>query len=221
MHDSVLMDSSNGPSLLCAFLLLLVLRKLGHIHASLKAMLANAKLKSGSGSEPCKEAEKSGTAPPAHWGDVAGRWVVDRAEGDVDGVLRLVGYNGLARGAFKLAQYGKGVAEIDITMHNARSCTLTFGGGPMPPTSNSMRVDGTLQTFIGNEGIPGDDEYTVAMWWEGEAMVAWGEHKSGRFPRMDTRRYLRNGDDGRRFSELVVERTVEGVFSRMVYARRG
>ena len=45
-------------------------------------------------------------------------------------------------------------------------------------------------------------------------MVAWGEHESGRFPRMDTRRYLRSGG-----KELVVERIVQGVFSQMIYAR--
>ena len=173
-----------------------------------------------SGETACVEARQKGTPPPPHWADVGGRWVVDRTEGDVDGVLGLVGYGAWARGAFKLAQYGRGVAQIDITMHSARSCTLTFGGGPMPPTTNSMRVDGTIQTFTGNEGIPGDDQYTVAMWWEGDAMVAWGEHKSGHFPRMDTRRYLHDGADGSHHGELVVERTVEGVFSRMVYVRR-
>jgi hypothetical protein len=208
------------PTLLCALLLLLVLRKLGKIHMCLRDFVVQAALNSSGGEPVCKEAQDKGTEPSAHWADVAGRWVVDRTEGDVDGVLGLVGYGTWPRTAFKLAQYGRGVAHIDITMHSARSCTLTFGGGPMPPTTNSMRVDGTVQTFIGNEGIPGDDQYTVAMWWEGDAMVAWGEHKSGRFPRMDTRRYLRDGLDGKHHSELVVERTVEGVFSRMIYVRR-
>ena len=58
------------------------------------------------------------------------------------------------------------------------------------------------------------------MWWEGDAMVAWGEHKSGRFPRMATRRYLRDGPHGAHHSELVVERTVESAVSRVIYTRR-
>jgi len=221
------------PILFCTLILLLILRKLGHIHACLQEHLALASRPAPIGSSSmeqmhgegnqqiCTEAQQRGTEPPAHWAYVTGQWVVDRVEGDIDGVLRLVGYGPMVRGAFRLAQYGKGVAELEITMHSARSCTLVFGGGPMPATTNSMRVDGTLQTFVGNEGIPGDDQYTVAMWWEGDAMAAWGEHKSGRFPRMDTKRYLRDGEvDGRRHGELVVERTVEGVFSRMIYVRR-
>jgi len=220
---------------LCVVVLLLILRKLSHIHtvhsdmhAMLKDAIATGKVVPGAPAlahtageaHPCPEAMLRGTEPSGHWAEVAGRWVVDRTEGDVDGVLGLVGYGPWARGAFKLGQYGRGVAELDIIMHDGRSCTLTFGGGPMPKTTNTMRVDGTVQTFVGNEGIPGDDEYMVAMWWEGDAMVAWGEHKSGRFPRMDTRRYLRDGLDGARYGELVVERTVDGVFSRMIYTRR-
>ena len=173
---------------------------------------------------PCPECLASGTEPPSNWADVSGSWVVERAEGDVDGVLGRVGYGPMARGAFRIGNYGAGVARIDITMHSPRRITLIFGGGPMPATTNVLDIDGTVQPFVGNEGIPGDDRYQIAMWWEEDCMVAWGEHDSGRFPRMDTRRYLRRRDDGgnggsQPHGELVVERTVEGVFSRMVYRR--
>jgi len=213
---------------LSVVVLLLILRKLSHIDAQLRKTQVASRL-GGTGpneyvasgaARPCPEAMQRGTEPSAHWAAVSGTWVVDRREGDVDAVLGLVGYGPIARSAFKLAQYGRGVAELEIQMHDGRHCTLTFGGGPMPKTSNTMRVDGTVQTFVGNEGIPGDDEYRVAMWWEGDEMVAWGEHKSDRFPRMDTRRYLRDGLDGTPHGELIVERTVAGVFSRMIYKRR-
>jgi len=204
-------------------MLILIFYRLSQIHAGLRGL----QMPTRPGKEAiddarvCIECQQRGTAPPAHWAAVSGKWVVDRTEGDVDGVLRQVGYGPLARSTFKLMSYGAGVAEIDIVMHDGHTCTLTFGGGPMPATTNRMRVDGTLQTFVGNEGIPGDDRYTVAMWWEGEHMVAWGEHRSGTWPRLDTRRYLQYGRDGKRHSELVVERTVNGISSRMIYARHG
>lgn len=136
------------------------------------------------------------------------------------GVLERVGYPSWARAAFKLGQYGKGVARIDIEMLSAVLPRMTFTGGPMPSTTNTIRVDGTEQVFVGNEGIPGNDRYRVAMWWEGEEMVAWGKHESGRFPLMNTRRFLRASEWGGAHSELVVDREVCGVESRVVYARR-
>ena len=164
---------------------------------------------------------KRGTEPSKHWYECAGHWVVDHAEGDMDGVLGLLGYGPIARGAFKLANYGAGVANLDIEMHGPRHCTLTFGGGPMPSTTNELLVDGSEQKFIGNEGIPGDDVYTVAMWWENDAMVAWGKHTSGKFPVMDTRRYLRTSEKkGEQFGELVVVREVQGVKCTVIYSRR-
>jgi len=166
---------------------------------------------------PCAECLTHGTEAPEHWGAVSGSWVVHRTEGDVDGVLGLVGYGPMARAAFRVGQYGRGVSRIDITMHGPRQVTLSFGGGPMPTTTNVLSIDGVEQEFKGNEGIPGDDRYRIAMWWEGEQMVAWGEHESGRYPRMHTRRYL----SGARRDELVIERVVAGVASKMIYARCG
>ena len=89
----------------------------------------------------------------------------------------------------------------------------------MPSTTNELLVDGSEQKFIGNEGIPGDDVYTVAMWWEGEHMCALGVHTSGAFPIMRSRRYLQAGSGGK-FGELVVERVVEGLTSKVIYTRR-
>ena len=91
----------------------------------------------------------------------------------------------------------------------------------MPSTTNELLVDGSEQKFIGNEGIPGDDVYTVAMWWENDAMVAWGKHTSGKFPVMDTRRYLPTSEKkGEQFGELVVVREVQGVKCTVIYSRR-
>ena len=161
------------------------------------------------------------TEPSAHWYECGGRWLVHHAEGDIDSVLGCLGYGPVVRSAFRLANYGAGIASLEIAMHGPQRCTLTFGGGPMPETTNTLRVDGSTQQFVGNEGIPGDDVYTVAMWWEGDAMVAWGKHTSGRFPVMDTRRFLRHGPRGEPFGELVVDRTVEGHSCRMIYSRSG
>lgn len=95
------------------------------------------------GTPPCAECLASGTEPPSTWADVSGSWVVHHAEGDVDGVLALVGYGPWARSAFRLGNYGAGVARIDITMRGPRDIKLIFGGGPMPATTNELRIDGT------------------------------------------------------------------------------
>lgn len=225
MHALLISDALQA---ICAVLLLYISLTILRALAKLRKMTdlppvltpATAEASNTQTAAACIECQQHGTSPPDNWAKVAGTWVVNRCEGDVDGVLKLVGYGPMARSAFKIGRYGAGVAQIDIIMHDALSCTLTFGGGPMPATTNAMRIDGTLQTFVGNEGIPGDDKYTVAMWWEHDKMVAWGEHKSGRFPRMDTRRFLRSGLKGEPHGELVVERCVQGVDSRMIYARR-
>ena len=121
-------------------------------------------------SKPAKASRGSGTPPP-HWANIQGSWVVGGTEGDTDGLLKLMGYPSVVRTSLSLMRYGVGISKLDIELYGPYSIKITNDAGTPLAMANKLEINGKEQAFVGNEGLPGNDKYSVSMWWEGEAMM--------------------------------------------------
>ena len=119
---------------------------------------------------PVKASKGLGTPPP-HWANIQGSWVVGGTEGDTDGLLKVMGYPSVVRTSLRLMRYGIGISKLDIELYGPYSIKITNDAGTPLAMANKLEINGKEQTFVGNEGLPGNDKYTVSMWWEGEAMM--------------------------------------------------